>query len=69
MATVDVTTARWFTASYTIRNGACVEVADVAAQGHWAVRDSKDRTGPVLVVPTGQWASFVDDVRTGGLTS
>ncbi|GAA4213302.1 DUF397 domain-containing protein [Actinocatenispora rupis] len=43
----------------------CVEVAGApAAVG---VRDSKDRSGPVLAVVPGAWAAFVAEVRSGRL--
>ncbi|MEU5938117.1 DUF397 domain-containing protein [Micromonospora sp. NPDC047548] len=44
----------------------CVEVATV--DDRVAVRDSKDRGGPVLVFPSETWAAFVtgvDAVRPG----
>ncbi|MEV6706767.1 DUF397 domain-containing protein [Micromonospora wenchangensis] len=57
MRTPDPTTARWFTSSRSTNNGDCVECA-VLPDGV-AVRDSKDRSGPVLVFPARQWAAFV----------
>ncbi len=42
----------------------CVEVADLA-DGHRAVRDSKNPTGPALIVAATQWATFTAAVRTG----
>jgi hypothetical protein len=42
----------------------CVEIAALAG-GRMAVRDSKDRTGPVLVFTPGEWAAFVSGVRAG----
>lgn len=48
----------WFKSSYSNdTGGACVEVAVLA--GCVGVRDSKDEGGPVLVVPSAAWASFV----------
>jgi Domain of unknown function (DUF397) len=43
--------------------GACVEVA-WAADGVM-VRDSKDRSGPVLLVAGECWDRFVEEVRSG----
>jgi hypothetical protein len=37
--------------------GNCVEVADLPG-GHRAVRDSKNPTGPALVVTPTQWTAF-----------
>ncbi|MBO4204733.1 DUF397 domain-containing protein [Micromonospora echinofusca] len=39
-------------------NGDCVEVADAGEVV--AVRDSKDRSGPVLTFPRTAWRTFVD---------
>lgn len=44
----------------------CVEVADLA-DGTRAVRDSKDRHGPVLRFTAGEWAAFTTWVRDGEL--
>lgn len=49
-------------------SGNCVEAGPVLdGSGRVAVRDSKDRTGPVLVYPTAAWANFVTALRTGHL--
>ncbi|RPK65307.1 hypothetical protein EES43_08380 [Streptomyces sp. ADI96-02] len=60
--------ARWFTSSYSANGGNCVEVAAnlVASRGIVPVRDSKDRSGPVLSLPAAAFADFVAGVRTGG---
>jgi hypothetical protein len=46
------------------QSGNCVEVAgnlrDVVA-----VRDSKDRTGPVLAFSGAEWAAFLEGVKAG----
>lgn len=58
-------TGVWRKSSYS--NGAggdCVEVAELAGGGR-AVRDSKDRTGPILVFTAGEWVAFVKGVRDG----
>lgn len=47
----------WYTSSRSSGANNCVEVAH--GPGWTAVRDSKDRTGPVLVVPDGEWNAFV----------
>ena len=41
----------------------CVEVA--FAGGAVAMRDSKDRSGPVLVFTTAEWQAFVAGARNG----
>lgn len=44
--------------------GACVEVAELADGGR-AVRDSKDRSGPVLTFTAAEWSAFTAGVRGG----
>ena len=54
--------ANWRTSSYSSGNGGqCVEVA--SSQAAVAVRDSKDRGGPVLVFTPAQWAAFTAGVK------
>ncbi len=50
----------WRTSSYSSNSGDCVEVAP-APQGV-LVRDSKDRHGPTLTVPTAAWHAFLTTV-------
>ena len=50
----------WRTSSYSSSGGTCVEVAP-APQGV-VVRDSKDRHGPALAVPTAAWRAFLTTV-------
>ena len=58
--------AAWFKSSYSNdTGGSCVEIAPLA--GQVGIRDSKDKTGPALVVPTAAWSSFVGLVRSGGV--
>lgn len=44
--------------------GACVEVADLPGSAR-AVRDSKDPTGPVLIVTPNEWTAFTTSIRDG----
>ncbi|RKN39978.1 DUF397 domain-containing protein [Micromonospora endolithica] len=44
--------------------GNCVEVAD-NLRGVVGVRDSKDKTGPVLTFGPDAWSAFVGQVRHG----
>ncbi|TDB71350.1 DUF397 domain-containing protein [Micromonospora sp. KC723] len=60
MITLDLSGATWRTSTRSTGNGNCVEVATVAARV--AVRDSKDRPGPVLVFPEAAWAAFVTGI-------
>jgi hypothetical protein len=41
----------------------CVEVAFV--EGHAAVRDSKDPSGPVLLFDTAEWRAFIEGAKDG----
>ncbi|WFE29594.1 DUF397 domain-containing protein [Solwaraspora sp. WMMD791] len=63
MRDTDLTDATWRTSSYSGGNGNCVEVADNLPTVV-AVRDSKDRSGPVLAFPPTAWASFTASVGT-----
>ena len=47
--------------------GACLEVAR-AADGGIFVRDSKDRSGPILHFNKSVWHAFVSDVRSGAFS-
>ncbi|MDO3705994.1 DUF397 domain-containing protein [Micromonospora sp. C28SCA-DRY-2] len=57
MTALDLTRAHWRTSTRSVGNGNCVEVA--AADGRVAVRDSKDRGGPVLAFPRPAWHAFL----------
>jgi hypothetical protein len=56
----DLSTAVWRKSTYSA-NGGCVEVAFVNDQV--AVRDSKDRLGPVLVFTIPEWEAFTKGVQ------
>jgi hypothetical protein len=53
----------WRKSSYSTNNGQCVEVriADEGAE----MRDTKDRSGPVLRFTPAEWAAFLNGVRSG----
>jgi len=56
---------RWRKASYSGNGGGnCVEVGDAARV--IIVRDTKDRSGPVLRFSPAVWRRFADQVKTGG---
>ena len=59
----DLDRAVWRTSSRSGGNGECVEVAQV--DDGVAVRDSKDRSGPVLVFEPAVWAAFVAAAKDG----
>jgi len=54
----------WRTSSYTGNGGGnCVEVGDAARVIF--VRDTKDRSGPVLRFSPAVWRRFADQVKSG----
>jgi Domain of unknown function (DUF397) len=59
---VDLSTARWRKSSFSGGNG-CVEVAVVG--NRVAVRDTKDRRGPVLLFTADEWQAFLAGVQDG----
>jgi hypothetical protein len=60
----ELKNARWRTSSHSAGGNACVEAADLP-DGHRAVRDSKDRSGPALTFPAAAWAAITAGVRAG----
>ena len=58
----DLTAAAWRTSTLCDLNG-CVEVAILGDRV--AVRDAKDRSGPVLQFTAAEWEAFVGGVRGG----
>lgn len=60
----DLYGARWVKSTFSMASGNCVETARLAAH-QMAVRDSKDRSGPVLVFTASEWRAFVAGVRDG----
>lgn len=63
MAALDLTRAAWHKSTRSSGNGNCVEVAvlDRAV----AVRDTKDRSGPVLAFTPAEWGAFVAGAKNG----
>jgi Domain of unknown function (DUF397) len=63
MAALNLASAVWHKSSRSSGNGNCVEVAvlDEAV----AVRDSKDRSGPVLMFTSAEWDAFVSGAKDG----
>lgn len=54
--------AVWCKSTFSGTNG-CVEIALVGEQV--AIRDSKDRSGPVLTFSPTEWEAFLAGVRSG----
>jgi hypothetical protein len=55
----------WRKSSYTGGQGNCVEVATLP--NGTAVRDSKDKSGPVLRFSADAWRAFLREVKAGKL--
>ncbi|MFF7654778.1 DUF397 domain-containing protein [Streptomyces sp. NPDC007983] len=54
----------WIKSSYSQNEGTvCVEIAHLTHTAEVGIRDSKDKTGPALVVPAAAWAEFVTEAR------
>ena len=64
MSTTDLSGARWRKSSRSGDERECVEVADLDS-GHRAVRDSKNPTGPALLVTPAAWTAFTTGIRNG----
>lgn len=58
----DLDYAQWRKSSRSGAGNACVEVA-ILADGRRAIRDSKHRSGPVLVLNPAVWTAFTARVR------
>lgn len=66
--TPDLSTARWRKSSYSgnQQGDACVEVCD-DSPSTVPVRDSKDASGPVIMLGDAAWQPFVDGLKDGSL--
>ncbi|MGH3930342.1 MAG: DUF397 domain-containing protein [Pseudonocardiaceae bacterium] len=63
MSTPEFPDAVWRTSSRSTADRDCVEVAVVP--GRVGVRDSKERSGPALVLSPSAWRAFVGDLQRG----
>ena len=59
----DAVHVQWRKSTHSSAVAACVEVADL--DGTHAVRDSKDPSGPALMVTPAGWSAFTTGVRAG----
>jgi Domain of unknown function (DUF397) len=55
-------TRHWRKSSYSGTAGNCIEVTNLSREA-WAVRDSKDPTGPVLTFAADEWSAFTFTVK------
>jgi hypothetical protein len=62
----DPASATWLR-STRCTNGDCVEVAFLG--GEVALRDSKDKSGPMLVFSAAEWGAFLSSARSGRFDS
>lgn len=56
----------WRKSTWSIANGQCIEAASLA-DGRLAVRDSMDKSGPMVNFTEGEWRSFLKGVKDGDL--
>jgi Domain of unknown function (DUF397) len=63
VTTTDLSSVTWRKSSRSNGDYSCVQVADLH-NGYRAIRDSKNPTGPALVVTTAEWAAFVTGLVT-----
>lgn len=61
----DLTGAIWRKSERSNNGGNCVEVAR-NLPGIVAVRDSKNASGPSLVLSRSDWSAFLEGVQSGG---
>jgi prepilin-type processing-associated H-X9-DG protein len=59
---IDLTGLNWRKSTHSGLND-CAEIAFV--DGHVAIRDSKDKRGPVLLFTAAEWRAFLAGARDG----
>jgi hypothetical protein len=60
----DLSRALWRKSTHSNNGGACIEVA-TNLPGIVAVRDSKNQSGPVLVIGSESWHVLTSKIRAG----
>jgi hypothetical protein len=64
MDELDLSRAQWTKSSHSSGTGQCVEVAQ-NLPGLVAVRDSKNQSGPVLVISSASWQVLTSRIKAG----
>ena len=67
-APVEASALTWRKSTRSVGNGNCVEAAKLS-NGHLLIRDSKDKTGPMLAFTPSEWRAFIDGVKDGEFDS
>lgn len=67
-STTRRTAATWRKSTRSNGSGECVEMA-ADLDGLVGLRDSKDRSGPVLTFSPARWAAFVQGLKSDNLCS
>ncbi|SER82794.1 DUF397 domain-containing protein [Streptomyces qinglanensis] len=66
-SSTDLPVTIWRRSSYSGQNGGnCLEMAADHPGPTLPVRDSKNPTGPALLIPTPAWQAFIIQVRADG---
>jgi Domain of unknown function (DUF397) len=60
---IEMSAVTWRKSRRSNASGNCVEVAALAEGQRLAIRDSKNPSGPVLLVSTDDWRSFMSSLR------
>lgn len=60
----DLGAVRWRKSRHSESDKGCVETAFLP-DGHVAIRDSKDRSGPALVYTPREWDAFIEGAKAG----
>jgi len=63
MNEIDLSRAEWRKSSYSSQSGNCVEIA-TNMPGMVAVRDSKNRQGPILVIGHEDWQAITRQTKS-----
>lgn len=64
MKSSDLPGAVWRKSSFSNGQAECVETSELT-DGSMAVRDSKDKSGPVHVFLSAGWSAFIEGVKRG----